>query len=87
MEPYLGQIYLFAGNFVPRDFHACDGSLLSTQAYPTLFSLLETRYGGNGVNTFALPKMEPLQNLEQNGGIASQCKYIISLKGSFPPTH
>lgn len=57
MEPYLGQIMLFGGNFVIRDWAACDGSLIQISANSALFSLLGTTYGGNGVQTFALPDL------------------------------
>lgn len=56
-EVFIGQIMLFAGNFVPVGYVACDGSLLSTQDYPELFSLLGTVYGGDGSTTFGVPDL------------------------------
>ena len=53
----IGEIRLFAGNFVPAGFLACNGQLLSINNYQTLFSLLGTQYGGNGTTTFALPDL------------------------------
>ena len=55
--PYLGEITLFAGDFAPRGWAFCDGSVLPISQNTALFSLLETRYGGNGINTFALPDL------------------------------
>lgn len=57
VDAYFGEIRLFAGNFAPDDWMFCDGSLLSLNTYPELFSLFGTTYGGDGVNTFALPDM------------------------------
>ncbi|PJE78357.1 hypothetical protein CI610_02710 [invertebrate metagenome] len=57
MEYMLGQIIMFAGNFVPRDFMACQGQILSVSNYPALFSILGDRYGGDGRSTFALPNL------------------------------
>ena len=57
MEPYLGQIILFAGNFAPRGWAFCDGNLLPISNYQALFSLLGTTYGGDGRTTFALPDL------------------------------
>lgn len=57
MTPYIGEIRMFAGNFAPRDWLLCDGSLLSVGTYNPLFALLGTTYGGDGVNTFALPDL------------------------------
>jgi len=57
MEPYLGQITLFAGNFAPRGWAFCNGQLLPIAQNTALFSLLGTTYGGNGHTTFALPDL------------------------------
>lgn len=53
----LGQINLFAGEFVPRGWVACDGQVLSIASNVALFSLLGTNFGGNGTTTFALPDL------------------------------
>ena len=54
---YLGEIEMFAGNFVPGGFLPADGRLLSISQNTALFSLLGTTYGGNGISTFALPDL------------------------------
>src|ERR1700693_3176914 len=56
-QPYLGAIFMFAGNFAPRGFQLCQGQLLSIQQNPALFSILGTTYGGNGTTTFQLPDL------------------------------
>ncbi|WP_027387081.1 phage tail protein [Chryseobacterium gregarium] len=58
MDEYLGIIKLFAGDFAPRGFMYCDGSLLSIAQNTALFSLLGTTYGGDGQTTFALPNLK-----------------------------
>jgi microcystin-dependent protein len=55
--PYVGQIIMTGLDFVPRDFAACDGQLLSVHTYRELYAVLGTRYGGDGVNNFALPDL------------------------------
>ena len=57
MEEYMGIIKLFAGNFVPQYYMACNGALLPISQYSALFSLLGTTYGGDGQTTFALPDL------------------------------
>ncbi len=57
MEPYIGQIELLAMNFAPVGWLACNGQLLSISGNETLYSLLGTYYGGDGVSTFALPNL------------------------------
>jgi microcystin-dependent protein len=56
--PTLGEITAFAGNFAPSGWALCDGQLLSVQQNTALFSILGTQYGGDGVNTFALPDLQ-----------------------------
>jgi len=57
VDPFLGQINLFAGNFAPRGWAFCDGQLIAISRYSALFSLLGTIYGGDGRTTFALPDL------------------------------
>jgi microcystin-dependent protein len=55
--PYIGEIMLFAGNFVPLGFLACDGALIQISENDVLFALIGTTFGGDGTNTFALPDL------------------------------
>jgi microcystin-dependent protein len=57
MNPLLGQIIMFAGNFAPRNWAFCQGQILQISEYTALFSILGTTYGGNGRTTFALPDL------------------------------
>jgi microcystin-dependent protein len=56
-EAYLGEIRMFAFGFAPRGWALCNGQLMSIAQNTAVFSLLGTTYGGNGVQTFALPDM------------------------------
>ncbi len=55
MDPFIGSIVLFAGNFAPSGWQFCDGRLLSIAQYSAVYAILGTTYGGDGVSTFALP--------------------------------
>lgn len=57
MEGYIGEVRLFAGNFAPAGWAFCDGSLQSISNNTALFSIIGTIYGGDGVQTFALPNL------------------------------
>jgi microcystin-dependent protein len=57
-SPFLGEIYMFAGNFAPRGWAFCNGQLLSISQNSALFAVLGTTYGGNGVTVFALPNLQ-----------------------------
>jgi microcystin-dependent protein len=57
MNYFLGQIELVGFNFPPKGWTFCNGQILPIAQNQALFSLLGTTYGGNGVNTFALPDL------------------------------
>jgi len=56
-DPYLGEIRMFAGNFPPKDWAFCDGSIVAIRQHTALFSLLGTNFGGDGRVTFGLPDL------------------------------
>ncbi len=58
LDPFIGEIYMFAGNFAPSGWAFCNGQLLPIDQNQALFSLLGTTYGGNGQTTFALPNLQ-----------------------------
>jgi microcystin-dependent protein len=57
MDNWLSEIRLFPFSVLPKGWALCDGSLLPVKQNAALFSLLGTTYGGDGVNTFALPDL------------------------------
>lgn len=69
-EPYLGEIFLFAGNFAPRGFAFCNGQLLPISQNSALFSILGTTYGGDGRTTFALPDLRGRVPVHSGGNSA-----------------
>ena len=56
--PYLAEIRFVAFNFAPEGWALCDGQLMSIRVYPTLYNLIGTTFGGDGINTFALPNLQ-----------------------------
>lgn len=57
-QPYVGQLLLAAFNFAPKGYALCNGQTMAIQQNAALFSLLGTTYGGNGIQTFALPNLQ-----------------------------
>jgi microcystin-dependent protein len=57
MEGYISEIRMFAGNFAPRSWLFCNGSIQSIAQNTALFALLGTTFGGDGQTTFALPDL------------------------------
>jgi microcystin-dependent protein len=57
-EPFIGEIQAFAANYVPEGWFLCDGSLKPVASYTALFSILGTRFGGDGRQTFGVPNLQ-----------------------------
>ena len=74
-NPYVGEIRIFAGNFAPVGWAFCDGSVLPISEYDTLFNLIGTTYGGDGVSTFNLPDLRGRAPIHQGTGGGSS--YVI----------
>jgi microcystin-dependent protein len=68
MDPILGSIIMFGGNFAPRGWALCQGQILPIAQNTALFSLLGTTYGGNGQTTFALPDLRGRAPVQQGQG-------------------
>jgi len=94
-DPFVAEIRIFAGNFAPSGWAFCDGQLMQLSQNTALFSLLGTTYGGNGVNTFALPDLQgrapmhpgqgpglSLRDLGESGGSET-----VTLSASEMPAH
>jgi microcystin-dependent protein len=58
MDPFLGEIRAFAGNFAPSGWFLCQGQTLPISQYQALFSILGVSYGGNGSTNFQLPNLQ-----------------------------
>lgn len=68
MEPYIGQVIMFAGNFAPRGWALCEGQLMPISSNTALFSILGTTYGGDGRTTFALPDLRGRSPISPGSG-------------------
>ena len=66
-SPYVGEIRMFGGNFAPVGWALCQGQLLAISEFETLFNLIGTTYGGDGVSTFALPNLASRVPVHQGG--------------------
>lgn len=57
-DAFVGEIYMFAGNFAIQNTALCNGQLIQIRQNTALFAILGTSYGGNGTTTFALPNLQ-----------------------------
>lgn len=79
---YMGEIRYFAFDFVPSGFVPCDGQLVRIAEFNALYALLGTRFGGDGLETFALPKLPHKDGDPDHALMLLPC---IAVDGMFPP--
>lgn len=61
-EVFLGELAMFPYNFAPQGWAYCHGHILSISENDALYALIGTTFGGDGVETFALPDLRPKDN-------------------------
>jgi microcystin-dependent protein len=77
MDYLMGQIILFPFGFVPMGFMLCNGATINIVQNSALYSLIGTKFGGNGTTTFMLP------NLTNTSAVAGM-EYYIATSGIYP---
>lgn len=67
-DPFIGEIRLFGFPRIPDNWLACAGQSLPIAQYETLYTLIGTTYGGDGVQTFNLPDLRGRVAIGQGQG-------------------
>jgi microcystin-dependent protein len=81
-EGTIGEIRLFAGFYEPKGWVFCNGQTLSIQYNQALYSILGTKYGGDGKTTFALPKISPVLGADSDTPY-DDLNYVICVNGMY----
>lgn len=95
MDPFLGEIRMFGGNFAPVGWMFCDGSLLPIAENDALYTLLGTAYGGDGVATFGIPDLRGRAPIHAGNGNGLTPRVMgqmfgleaVTLTAATTPTH
>ena len=82
MDPFIGEIIMFAGNFAPRGWALCEGQLLPISSHTALFSILGTTYGGDGRTTFGLPDLRGRTPIGNGNGPGLSPRQLGQVSGS-----
>lgn len=81
-NPFIGEIRPFAGNYAPRNWQFCDGSLLKIEDYELLHSLVGTTYGGDGRATFGVPDLRGRIPIGQGRGPGLTNRPLAEMAGT-----
>jgi len=74
-SPFVGEIRMVGFNFAPVNWALCNGQVLAISQNNALFALIGTTYGGDGVNTFALPNLQ--SRIPFHAGNSSQTTMVL----------
>ena len=79
---FLGMLATFGFNFAPQGWAFCNGQLISIANNSALFALLGTTFGGDGINTFALPNLQSRASVSIGDGPGLSSRTIGEVSGS-----
>ncbi len=88
--PLVGQISIYipaarGGQYAEADLVPCDGRLLPVPEFPALFSLLGSAFGGDGVQSFAVPDLPaPAPSLFYGISNAGAVPTLVPMKSEVP---
>ena len=77
---YIGEIRMFGGNFAILNWSFSNGQLIPISQNSTLYNLIGTTYGGDGVNTFGLPNLQGRLPVQMGTGTGLST-YVIGQVG------
>jgi microcystin-dependent protein len=81
-QPYVGEIILVGFNFAPAGWAFCNGQLMPISENETLFQLIGTTYGGDGLSTFGLPDLRGRIPIGAGQGSGLQNYFLGETSGS-----
>jgi len=79
---FLGQILALGFNFAPKGWQTCSGQLIAINQNQALFAILGTTYGGNGIQTFALPDLRGRAPIHWGAGPGLQQVVLGEVQGA-----
>lgn len=82
-EPHVGEIMVFGYGFCPFGWAPASGTVMQISQNTALFSLLGTNFGGNGMQTFGLPKQTVI-SAPTTSSAATPMAVCIATTGVFP---
>lgn len=80
-DQYVGEIRMFAGNYPPKGWAFCDGTILPITDNESLYSIIGVTYGGDGTTNFKLPDLRGRLPLHKGTNSKSGTEYAMGQTG------
>ena len=80
-QPFVAEIRAFGFQFAPSEWAYCNGQPMDISQNPTLYSIIGTIYGGDGVSTFNMPNLQGQVPMHWGTGISGQTTVIGQPQG------
>jgi microcystin-dependent protein len=79
VEPYIGEIRMFAFDYPPNGWARADGTLLPVRQFQVLHNVIGNQFGGDGTTNFALPDLRGQVPINQG-----TLHFCIAVQGDYP---
>jgi microcystin-dependent protein len=80
-QPFVAEIRAFGFQFAPSQWAYCNGQPMDISQNETLYSIIGTIYGGDGVSTFNMPNLQGQVPMHWGTGISGQTTVIGQPQG------
>lgn len=86
MDPYIGEIRIFAGTYAPDGWLLCDGTTYPVNQFQALFSVISNIYGGDGRTTFKVPDLRNRAAMGAGSGAGLTPRQLANTVGTTQET-
>jgi microcystin-dependent protein len=81
-QPFVAEIRAFGFQFAPSQWAYCNGQPMDISQNETLYSIIGTIYGGDGITTFNMPNLQGQVPMHWGTGISGQTTVIGQPQGT-----
>ncbi|MFD1884539.1 phage tail protein [Paenibacillus wenxiniae] len=86
MDPFVGEIRLFSGNFAPRGWLLCNGQQVNVRDYQVLYALLGNTFGGTAMQNFKVPDLTGKAPIHRGAGPGLTARSFATTAGTTSET-
>ena len=81
----IGEIRIFSFGFAPYGWMPCDGRTVSISSFLPLFSIVGSRFGGDGILNFGLPDLRGFTPIGSGDGPGLEPEPLAAQRSDLAP--